>query len=109
MLMCNCTLGIDNPGVCKRCSVYINYYKTEMPQYIYEVYDFNLGSWYNPETHELVEKKDAKINRLRNEVAELQRLFDFESKVIDERIYSLADRKEELDKLKKELEAEENS
>lgn len=66
-------------------------------------------SLYNPETHELVEKKDAKINRLRSEVAELQRLFDFESKVIDERISSLADRKKELDKLKKELEAEENS
>lgn len=66
-------------------------------------------SLYNPETHELVEKKDAKINRLKSEVAELQRLFDFESKVIDERISSLADRKEELDKLKKELEAEENS
>ena len=66
-------------------------------------------SLYNPETHELVEKKDAKINRLRSEVAELQRLFDFENKVIDERISSLADRKEELDKLKKELEAEENS
>lgn len=64
---------------------------------------------YNPETHELVEKKDAKINRLKNEVAELQRLFDFEYKVLDERISSLADRKEELDKLKKELEAEENS
>ena len=109
MLMCNCTLGIDNPEVCKRCSAYINYYKTEMPQYIYEVYDFNLGSWYNPETHELVEKKDAKISRLRNEVAELQRLFDFEYKVLDERISSLADRREELDKLKKELEAEENS
>lgn len=66
-------------------------------------------SLYNPETHELVEKKDAKINRLRSEVAELQRLFDFENKVIDERISSLADRKEELDNLKKELEAEENS
>jgi peptidoglycan hydrolase CwlO-like protein len=66
-------------------------------------------SLYNPETHELVEKKDAKINRLRSEVAELQRLFDFENKVIDERISSLADRKKELDKLKKELEAEENS
>ena len=66
-------------------------------------------SLYNPETHELVEKKDAKISRLRNEVAELQRLFDFEYKVLDERISSLADRREELDKLKKELEAEENS
>lgn len=66
-------------------------------------------SLYNPETHELVEKKDAKINRLKSEVAELQRLFDFENKVIDERISSLADRKEELDNLKKELEAEENS
>ena len=66
-------------------------------------------SLYNPETHELVEKKDAKINRLRKEVAELQRLFDFEYKVLDERISSLADRREELDKLKKELEAEENS
>jgi peptidoglycan hydrolase CwlO-like protein len=66
-------------------------------------------SLYNPETHELVEKKDAKINRLKSEVAELQRLFDFENKVIDERISSLADRKKELDKLKKELEAEENS
>ena len=66
-------------------------------------------SLYNPETHELVEKKDAKVNRLRSEVAELQRLFDFESKVIDERIASLAASKKELDKLKKELEAEENS
>jgi peptidoglycan hydrolase CwlO-like protein len=66
-------------------------------------------SLYNPETHELVEKKDAKINRLKKEVEELQRLFDFENKVIDERISSLADRKKELDKLKKELEAEENS
>ena len=103
MLMCNCTLGIDNPEACKKCSAYINYYRTEMPQYIYEVYDFNLGNWYNPETHDLVEKKDAKIIRLRKEVEELQRLLDFESKVIDERISSLADRKLELDKLKDEL------
>ena len=66
-------------------------------------------SLYNPETHELIEKKDAKINRLRSEVTELQRLFDSESKIIDKRISSLAERKEELDKLKKELEAEENS
>ena len=58
---------------------------------------------YNPETHELVEKKDAKINRLKKEVEELQRLLDFESKVIDERISSLANRKLELDKLKDEL------
>jgi RNase H-fold protein (predicted Holliday junction resolvase) len=58
---------------------------------------------YNPETHDLVEKKDAKINRLRKEVEELQRLLDFESKVIDERISSLAKRKLELDKLKDEL------
>ena len=65
--------------------------------------DFNLGNWYNPETHDLVEKKDAKITRLKKEVEELQRLLDFESKVIDERISSLADRKLELDKLKDEL------
>ena len=58
---------------------------------------------YNPETHELIEKKDVKINRLRSEVEELQRLLDFESKVIDERISSLAERKLELDKLKDEL------
>ena len=58
---------------------------------------------YNPETHELVEKKDAKIIRLRKEIEELQRLLDFESKVIDERISSLAERKLELDKLKNEL------
>ena len=79
------------------------YYRAEMPQYIYEVYDFSLGNWYNPETHDLVEKKDAKITRLRKEVEELQRLLDFESKVIDERISSLAERKLELDKLKDEL------
>ena len=58
---------------------------------------------YNPETHDLVEKKDAKIIRLKKEVEELQRLLDLESKVIDERISSLADRKLELDKLKDEL------
>ena len=58
---------------------------------------------YNPETHELVEKKDAKITRLKKEVEELQRLLDFESKVIDERISSLAEKKLELDKLKDEL------
>ena len=58
---------------------------------------------YNPETHDLVEKKNAKITRLKKEVEELQRLLDFESKVIDERISSLADRKLELDKLKDEL------
>ena len=54
---------------------------------------------YNPETHDLVEKKDAKITRLRKEVEELQKLLDFESKVIDERISSLAERKLELDNL----------
>lgn len=63
---------------------------------------------YNPETHDLVEKKDAKIIRLRKEVEELQRLLDFESKVIDERISSLAERKLELDKLKEELKEAEN-
>ena len=112
MLFCNCTIGIDNPEACKRCSAYIAEYgkltTTGFTDYNWW-YSLEKLNTYNPETHELVEKKDAKINRLRSEVAELQRLFDFESKVIDERISSLADRKEELDKLKKELEAEENS
>ena len=63
---------------------------------------------YNPETHELVEKKDAKITRLKKEIEELQRLLDFESKIIDERISSLAERKLELDKLKDELKEAEN-
>ena len=26
MLVCNCTLGIDNPEACKRCSAYIAEY-----------------------------------------------------------------------------------
>ena len=106
MLVCNCTLGIDNPEACKRCSAYIAEYgkltTTEFTDYNWW-YSLEKLNTYNPETHELVEKKDAKINRLKKEVEELQRLLDFESKVIDERISSLAERKLELDKLKDEL------
>lgn len=112
MLICNCTLGIDNPEACKRCSAYIAEYgkltTTEFTDYNWW-YSLEKLNTYNPETHELVEKKDAKLNRLRKEVEQLQNLFEFEYKVLNERIDSLAERKEELDKLKKELEAEENS
>jgi hypothetical protein len=29
MLVCNCTLPYTNPGACKNCQVYINYYKNQ--------------------------------------------------------------------------------
>ena len=106
MKFCWCTIGSENPEACKNCSnnsyegILTTTSKFLEPTWWYSLEKLNT---YNPETHDLVEKKDAKITRLRKEVDELQRLLDFESKVIDERISSLAERKLELDKLKDEL------
>jgi len=61
---------------------------------------------YNPETHDLVEKKDAKINRLKSEI-EVLRLVNIEyedkikyyNKALAEQLKKLDDKKQELKQL----------
>ena len=77
MLICNCTLAGTN--TCRYCSEYIKEFGGNNTNYTNY---WNIGEWinygkleilptYNPETHELVEKKDWKIKdlKLRLEVA----------------------------------------
>lgn len=56
--------------------------------------------FYNPETHELVEKKEAKINRLNKEIDENTS----EIEAIQETIVELSKKKSELIKQNKEKE-----
>lgn len=70
MLVCNCSL--EGTEACKNCLAYKSYYgitnstDVSWPDYFFEDV-FGLKR-YNPDTHELVEKKDAKIKRLMNEI-----------------------------------------
>ena len=52
-------------------------------------YGFN---FYNPETHELVEKKDAKIKRLKDELSSNEDTIN----AIDEQVLSFSKKKSEL-------------
>lgn len=75
MLTCNCALPYTNPDACKYCykanilpdlrwDLFNDY--TTFTRYVVTV-DPNPPT-YNPETHELVEKKEAKIKRLEKEL-----------------------------------------
>lgn len=71
MLICNCTLPYTNPEACKNCNnMKYGEWQTTNDLWIgtsgfWESYKLNT---YNPETHELVEKKEAKIKRLDEEL-----------------------------------------
>ena len=70
---CNCTLPYSNPDACKICSnrweiTYCTWIEFNDLNYLIKpIYtkEYNLKS-YDPGTHELVEKKEAKTKRLNN-------------------------------------------
>ena len=64
------------------------------------------GTWlltYNPETHELVEKKEAKIKRLTQEIQDAKELLEAKSKFFDDEILKMKQLSAEIEELEKEL------
>ena len=69
-------------------------------------YDYDCSSWvsvYNPETHELVEKKEAKIKRLTQEIQDAKELLEAKSKFFDNEILKMKQLSIEIEELEKEL------
>ena len=58
---------------------------------------------YNPETHELVEKKEAKIKRLTEEIQDAKELLEAKSKFFDDEILKMKQLSIEIEELEKEL------
>lgn len=86
-MFCNCTLaGTKACENCNSSAKILNilwddvfptiYYPKPIKNYTYKVYDFSSREWYNPETHELVEKKDAKIKRIKTSIEASKRQKD---------------------------------
>ena len=64
-------------------------------------FNYNYLSTYNPETHELVEKKESKIKRLTQEIQDAKELLEAKSKFFDDEILKkkqLSIKIEELEK-----------
>lgn len=91
MKSCNCTLHLSNPDACKNClnQICSNWDIDKLFKNFYYFTDWNT---YNPETHELVEKKEAKIKRLKEELSSNEETI----KVIDEQVLSFSKKKSEL-------------
>lgn len=69
-------------------------------------YYYGFGNWlptYNPETHELVEKKEAKIKRLTEEIQDAKELLEAKSKFFDDEILKMKQLSIKIEELEKEL------
>lgn len=97
MFSCNCTLYLTNPDACKNCKNSSSSPSTTFfNDSIYTIFcglKYYTGyEQYNPETHELVEKKDSKIKRLKDELSSNEETI----KLIDEQILSFSKQKSDL-------------
>ena len=73
MKNCNCTLiGTKACENCEDISIFHSPFLKPMENYIYKVFNF-----YDPDTHELVEKKDAKINKLKKKIQDTFNMIEF--------------------------------
>lgn len=104
-MFCNCTLV--GTKACENCynNVYGGNKESQIAYYLFTDWDtFKPFETYNPETHELVEKKDAKIKRLKNEnelkLSEIENL----EQTIERLSARIKEKKEVIDKNNKELE-----
>ena len=101
MLVCNCTLAVAD---CVNCSVYKNYYGTSNIRHDYISEFINRinkyvgpnGVVYSSDRYEIVEKKDWKINNLKQQSEK-------KSKLYEERHAQAIELKEDLELLKREL------
>lgn len=109
MLVCNCTLA--GSQACKSCPEYIKYFG-----YVYEYgrwpWQFsitypslNTGEFelVDKSKFDIIEKKDAKVVRLKEELNILQKSLEERSKLVDEEISRMEKIKEDVEKLNKEL------
>ena len=111
MLMCNCTLCYNNPDACKSCSVYLKEFGNTETKWVWDSEWWNIyfpntidiKPTYNPETHELVEKKEAKIKRLTQEIQDAKELLEAKSKFFDDEILKMKQLSAEIEELEKEL------
>lgn len=66
-------------------------------------FNYNYLSTYNPETHELVEKKESKIKRLTQEIQDAKELLEAKSKFFDDEILKMKQLSIKIEELEKEL------
>lgn len=100
MLICNCTLV--GTLACQSCSNYIKYFGYSWGNSNGWTTTYKLHT-YNPETHELIEKKDAKVERIKKNIEELLVELGAKSKEVDEEISKMEKMKETIEGLNKEL------
>ena len=103
MLSCNCTLCYTNPNACKNCATYIQYYSTDLTTKPYEWYIYwgDILKPFDSDKYELVEKKDWKINQLKEQIAEQKRHSDNLYKYTIKQLSILEDLKRKLEELEK--------
>jgi len=91
MLVCNCTLPYTNPGACKNCQVYINYYKNQ--DFVFDREINKLGEDWNieeferkykdfkfiPDTNEKPKKQEDYQQEFEDRITELKRGIDREA------------------------------
>jgi peptidoglycan hydrolase CwlO-like protein len=117
MLICNCTLCYTNPDSCKTCSAYIKEFGNNSSEwewktdwwniYFPKTVDVKLN--YDSDRYELVEKKDWKVNNLKEKIKGIEEALENNKKSLkfyQDLITMNLERIEELNKELKELEKE---
>lgn len=108
-MFCNCTLA--GTKACENCNntlkLTINDNLVDEFKYLWETLPntIKFTDWkvFNPETHELVEKKDAKIKRLKDEIAKEKQRVQTCKTVIDAYASNIKEAEDNIKKLNKEL------
>lgn len=77
------------------------YKEAYLKEYLEKYKDMKV--YYNPETHELVEKKDAKIKRLKDEITKEKQRVQTCKTVIDAYASNIKEAEDNIKKLNKEL------
>lgn len=103
-MFCNCTLA--GTKACENCDSNVKN-SLQVFKELWEskpiTYYFTSYKTYNPETHELVEKKDAKIKRLKDEINKEEQRVQTCKTVIDAYASNIKEAEDNIKKLKQEL------
>ena len=99
MLTCNCTLCYSNPNACQKCP------NNTWRDLVWTASDWDV-QWVNVYDHnryELVEKKDWKLNQLKDNLIGTKEYADHLSKEIDAKIARLAEYQKDIDTLEEQI------
>lgn len=98
-MFCNCTLA--GTKACQNCSNNTTIFTNFSDLNWIRVYPW--VETYNPETHELVEKKDAKIKRLKDEIQQEEKKLTTCKNVLEAYSNNLKEAEDNIKKLNDEL------